>query len=217
MAEFTLPLDIKTLKLIGQRIDNKGNITFTVESNCTASACHKCGQLATKRYGYSSIKTIEHTSILDKRVFLEIKPIRYYCEHCNDGTTTTEKYDWVAKGGKTTQALEDYIMRNLIHSTIQDVSKKTGISYSTISTSVSNRIGDEVDWSKYSDLLTIGIDEISNRKGFNDYLAVVSVKDKHGNCKRLRKVDSSCFFINFTLCFIPVFFPFFAKFRCSNL
>jgi len=74
MAEFTLPLDIKTLKLIGQRIDNKGNITFTVESNCTSSTYHKCGQLATKRYGYSSIKTIEHTSILDKRVFLEIKP-----------------------------------------------------------------------------------------------------------------------------------------------
>jgi len=190
MAEFTLPLDIKTLKLIGQRIDNKGNITFTVESNCTSSTCHKCGQLATKRYGYSSIKTIEHTSILDKRVFLEIKPVRYYCEHCNDGTTTTEKYDWVAEGGKTTQALEDYIMRNLIHSTIQDVSKKTGISYSTISTSVSNRIGDEVDWSKYSDLQTIGIDEISNRKGFNDYLAVVSVKDKHGDLSVIAVLDS---------------------------
>ena len=190
MAEFTLPLDIKTLKLIGQRIDNKGNITFTVESNCTSSTCHKCGQLATKRYGYSSIKTIEHTSILDKRVFLEIKPVRYYCEHCNDGTTTTEKYDWVAKGGKTTQALEDYIMRNLIHSTIQDVSKKTGMSYSTISTSVSNRIGDKVDWSKYSDLQTIGIDEISNRKGFNDYLAVVSVKDKNGDLSVIAVLDS---------------------------
>ena len=92
MAEFTLPLDIKTLKIIGQRIDHKGNITFTVESNCTDSTCYKCGNLATKRYGYSSVKTIEHTSILDKRVFLEIKPVRYYCEHCNDGTTTTEKY-----------------------------------------------------------------------------------------------------------------------------
>ena len=54
MAEFTLPLDIKTLKIIGQRIDHKGNITFTVESNCTSSTCHKCGQLATKGYGYSS-------------------------------------------------------------------------------------------------------------------------------------------------------------------
>ena len=30
MAEFTLPLDIKTLKIIGQRIDHKGNITFSL-------------------------------------------------------------------------------------------------------------------------------------------------------------------------------------------
>ena len=54
MAEFTLPLDIKTLKIIGQRIDHKGNITFTVESNCTDSTCYKCVNLATKRYGDGS-------------------------------------------------------------------------------------------------------------------------------------------------------------------
>jgi transposase len=85
--------------------------------------------------------TFEHTSILDRRVFLRIKPVRYYCEHCDDGTTTTEKYDWVAKGGKITQALEDYIMRQLIHSTIQDVSRKTGLSYSTIYSAMTHRIG----------------------------------------------------------------------------
>ena len=121
MANFTLPLDIKTLKIIDQRIDYNGNITFRVESNCTETTCHKCGNLATKRHGHSYVMTFEHTSILDKKVFLEIKPVRYYCEHCNDGTTTTEKYGWLAEGGKITQALEDYIMRQLIHSTIQDV------------------------------------------------------------------------------------------------
>jgi len=134
--------------------------------------------------------TFEHTSILDKKVFLEIKPVRYYCEHCNDGTTTTEKYGWLAEGGKITQALEDYIMRQLIHSTIQDVSKKTGISYSTIETTINHRIGCDVDWSNYTDLNTIGIDEISNRKGHQDYLAVVSVKDKQGDLSVIAVLDS---------------------------
>ena len=180
MTSFTLPLDIKTLKITGQHIDYNGNITFDVESTCTETTCHKCGKQATKRYGHSYIMTFEHTSILDRRVFLRIQPVRYYCEHCNDGTTTTEKYDWVAKGGKITQALEDYIMRQLIHSTIQDVSRKTGLSYTTIYNSVSHRIGTKVDWSKHKDLHTIGIDEISNRKGHNDYLAIVSVKNKKG-------------------------------------
>lgn len=190
MANFTLPLDIKSLKITNQHIDSNGNITFSVESVCTGATCHKCGQLATKRYGHSYIMTFEHTSILDRRVFLKIKPVRYYCEHCNDGTTTTEKYDWVAKGGKITQALEDYIMRQLIHSTIQDVSRKTGVSYSTIYTSITNRIGTEVNWSKYKDLHTIGIDEISNRKGHQDYLAIVSVKNKKGENSIIAVLDN---------------------------
>ncbi len=190
MANFTLPLDIKTLKITDQRIDSNGNITFTVESNCTEKTCHKCGNLATKRHGHSYVMTFEHTSILDKKVFLEIKPVRYYCEHCNDGTTTTEKYGWLAEGGKITQALEDYIMRQLIHSTIQDVSKKTGVSYSTIETTINHRIGSEVDWSNYTDLNTIGIDEISNRKGHQDYLAVVSIKDKQGDLSVIAVLDS---------------------------
>ncbi|XSZ47026.1 transposase family protein [Francisella noatunensis] len=47
---------------------------------------------------------------------------------------TTEKYDWVAQGGKITKGLEEYILRCVINSTIQDVSKKERISYSTIAT-----------------------------------------------------------------------------------
>lgn len=190
MADFTLPLDIKTLKIIDQHIDCNGNITFTVESTCTGTTCHKCGKLATKRYGHSYVMTFEHTTILDKRVFLKIKPVRYQCEDCDDRPTTTEKYDWVAKGGKITQALEDYIMRQLIHATIQDVSRKTGVSYSTVYNSIQNRIGDKVDWSNYSDLHTIGIDEISNRKGHNDYLAVVSVRNKKGELSIIAVLDS---------------------------
>lgn len=65
---------------------------------------------------------IRHTSVFDQPVILEIKPIRYQCDHC--GSTTTEKYDWVAQGGKITKGLEEYILRCVINSTIQDVSKR---------------------------------------------------------------------------------------------
>ena len=64
----------------------------------------------------------------------------------------------------------------MIHSTIIDVSKKLKISYSTIETAINNKIGTQVNWSEHTDLMTIGIDEISNRKGHQDYLTIVSVK-----------------------------------------
>ena len=178
MTNFTLPLDIETLEITGQHVDSKGNIIFDVVSTCTETTCPKCGKPATKRYGHSHEILIQHTSILDRPVYLRIKPVRYQCEHCDDSPTTTEKYSWVAKSGKITKALEDFILRHMIHSTITDVSKKLKISYSTIETAINNKIGTQINWTEHVDLMTIGIDEISNRKGHQDYLTIVSVKNK---------------------------------------
>ena len=63
------------------------------------------------------------------------------------------------------------------------------ISYSTISTILSHRIGDSINWNKFSDLHTIGVDEISNRKGFKDFIAIIGAKDKHGSLCILAVLD----------------------------
>ena len=187
MTDFTLPLYIKSLEIISQRTDSKGNVVIDVESMCTNSTCHKCGKDATKRHGYGAVMEIRHTSVFDIPVILRIKTVRYKCEHC--GTTTTEQYDWIADGGKVTKGLEEYILRCVINSTIQDVTRKERISYSTVSTILSHKIGDSIDWSNFKDLHTIGIDEVSNRKGFKDFIAIISTKDKQGNLSILAVLD----------------------------
>lgn len=178
MVDFTLPLDISSLEITAQSIDSKGNITFTVVSTCSDTTCHNCGKPATKVYGSNPPRTIQHTSILDRKVYLQIRPVRYECHHC--GSTTSELYDWCDRNAKVTKALEEYIMRNLINSTIEDVSKKLKISYKTVASVVDREVSKEVDWSKYTDLETLGIDEISDRKGHQDYLAIISTKAKSG-------------------------------------
>ena len=140
MKDLTIPLDINNLKVISQALDSKGNIIITVESICTKTTCHKCGKDATKRYGYGSLMEYRHTSVFDAPVILRIKPVRYECEHCEAGTTTTERYDWVAEGGKITKGLEEYLLRCVINSTIQDVAKKERISYKTVQTMLNNLI-----------------------------------------------------------------------------
>lgn len=199
MANFSIPLDISSLKIISQRVDSKGNIVITVESKCDKTTCHNCGKDATKRYGHGSIMEFRHTSVFDQPVIIRIKPVRYQCEHCN--STTSEQYDWVAKGGKVTKGLEEYIMRCLINSTIQDVSRKEGISYSTIETALAHRVGKHVNWDNLNDIVTIGIDEISNRKGFKDFIAVVSARDSEDNLHVLailkdRKKETVLDFLN---------------------
>jgi transposase len=123
---------------------------------------------------------VQHTKILERKVYLRIKPVRYECKACDDHPTTTGKYNWCSKNAKITTAFEEYLMRCLINSTVEDVSRKESVSYKTIVRAVSRQVNSTVDWSQYTDLNTIGIDEISDKKGHHDYLAIVSTKSKSG-------------------------------------
>jgi transposase len=180
MAQITLPLDIESLEIISQAIDTEGNIVIEVRSTKTYSTCHKCGKHATKRYGTAPKMKVRHLPILDTPVYLVIQPIRYQCEHCDDHPTTTEQYDWCDRRSTITKGLEEYLVRNLIHSTVQDVSRKEGVSYETVISAVDRQVKQQVDWSEYDNLETIGIDEISMKKGHQDYVTIISVRSKSG-------------------------------------
>ncbi|MDP4164369.1 MAG: ISL3 family transposase [Bacillota bacterium] len=183
MNEITIPLDIKSLKIIAQTIDKNGNIIIDVESVNTCSSCHKCGKPATKHNGTAPMRLIRHLPIFDTPVYLRITPVRYSCEDCDDHPTTTEQYDWCDRNATTTKGLEEYLMRCLIHSTIEDVSKKEKISCQIIQTILDRQIKVEVDWEKVHGIETLGIDEIAIKKGYRSYVTVVSAKTQEGSLK----------------------------------
>lgn len=180
MSKIDLSLDIDSLEILSQTVDKQGNIVIEVQSKATSTPCHKCGKTATKRYGYGPILTVKHLPLFDRPVYLKIRSVRYQCEHCDDHPTTSEQYDWCDRGSKTSKGLEKYLMRSLIHSTVQDVSRKEGIGYKSIVSILQRHIGEEVDWSDYQDLETIGIDEISMKKGYQDFLTIISAIEKSG-------------------------------------
>ena len=176
MTQFTLPLDISSLEITAQSVDNKGNIIFDVVSKGTYSTCHKCGKPATKRAGTAPVRLIRHVSILDTPVYLRITPIRYSCENCDDHPTTTEQYDWCDRNASTTSKLEEYLMRCLINSTIVDVSRKETIGERVVENILNRQVVKKADWSQIKGLNTLGIDEIALKKGYDSYVTVVSAK-----------------------------------------
>jgi len=189
MSEFTLPLDINTLEIISQHIDDKGNIVFKVKSNKGYSTCHKCGKHATKPNGHAPLRRVRHLPILDKPVYLEITPARYRCEHCDDGTTTTEQYEWTDRNATVTKGLEEYLMRSLIHSTIADVSAKERIGYKAIQSVLDRLVSKEVEWEQLKSLDVIGVDEIALRKGHNHYMTIISARPKAGEIRVIAVID----------------------------
>ena len=181
MSNFTLSLGIDTLEITAQSIDNKGNIIFDVKSTKADTPCRICGKLINKQHGYGEVLTVQHLSILDQSVYLRIRVVRYQCQDCDDHPTTSESYDWMERKAKTTKALDAYINRQLIHSTVEDVSKKEKISYDVVESALNREVRKTVDWSEYKDLTTLGIDEIALRKGQNDYVTIISTKTKEGH------------------------------------
>jgi len=189
MEQINIPLDINSLKITAQTMDKKGNIILDVVSKNTNSICHKCGNPATKPNGVAPVRLIRHLSILDTPVYLRITPIRYSCEHCDDHPTTTEQYDWCDRNTTTTKGLENYLMRYLINSTIEDVSKKEKIGQRVIQSALDRQIQKEVDWNKIDNLETIGIDEIATKKGHDSYVTVISAKFKEESPMVLTVID----------------------------
>jgi transposase len=181
MSNFTLPLGIDSLKITAQTVDTQGNIIFDVESTATSTPCHKCGKSTAKKYSHGEIITVRHLPILDQPVYLRIRVMRYQCTSCDDHPTTSEKYDWMERKAKTTKALDSYINRQIIHSTVEDVSKKERIHYDIVESALNRMVDTAVDWANYNDLSTMGIDEIALRKGNKDYVTIVSSKDKTGS------------------------------------
>mgnify|MGYP001256220758 CR=1 FL=1 len=181
MSHFQLPLDIDSLEIISQSVDHKGTIRFEVKSKAKGTHCHKCGKWCDKVYGLGETLTVQHVSILDKPVYLRICVVRYQCEECEDGLTTSERYDWMERKSKTTKALDAYINRQLIHSTVEDVAKKVRTTAEIVESALHRCIKHQVKWEDYKDLTTIGIDEIALRKGHNNFVVVVSCKNKDGD------------------------------------
>lgn len=178
-TKITVPLDIDSLEILSQSIDYKGNIILEVRSKKTETMCHKCGKSATIRHGHGQILRIKHLPILKTPLYLQIKPLRYRCEHCNDHPTTTEQYDWCKRGSNVSRSLENFLLLSLVHSTIQDVSRKYNVGYKELTSIVNRNIDIQVDWDQYKDLNTIGIDEISMKKGHKSFVTIISSRTKH--------------------------------------
>jgi transposase len=124
MAEIQIPLGIDSLEIIAQSVDEQGNIVIDVKSTKTETPCRKCGKLIHKQHGLDECLTIRHLSILDQPVYLRVKVVRYQCTDCDDHPTTSESYDWVDRKSTTTKALDRYLNRCLINSTVEEFPEK---------------------------------------------------------------------------------------------
>ena len=174
MTEISVFLDIPDIEVTGIKRAKNGDYHISVKSTQKGTKCKKCGKHIDKFHGYGKEISLRHLPILDNKVYIIIKPLRYMCPYCPDKPTTTQETSWYSLRSPYTRAYEEYILRCLINSTVEDVSIKEEIGYESIMGVIDRNIAEEVDFEKIKKLEVIGIDEISLKKGHKDYATIIT-------------------------------------------
>ena len=175
-----IPLDIPDVQIEKLDTSSTKGFVLTLTSTLKGTACKCCGKPIDKFYGYSKEITLRHLPILDKTVWLKIKPKRYQCSDCDNGPTTTQTCSWYDSKSPHTKAYEQWLLRDLINSTITDVSMKRGIGKAAVEGIINRYIHQQVDWQTIKTIPLLGIDEIALKKGHKDFVVIVSAINEQG-------------------------------------
>ena len=107
-------------------------ITLQVEHAQHFAVCHKCGARATDFFRNGEKLVLRHLPIFNRPVFLVLQSKRYRCLPCGGYATTTQQENWYDAQAHCTRALAEFLLLELVNSTISDVTCKHQVSYDTL-------------------------------------------------------------------------------------
>jgi transposase len=178
--QVTIPLDIPDVRVLGTEISPSGDVIITVESTKNEIRCHKCGKLIRKFHGRDSWVSIRYMPVFGRPTYLRYRPKRYQCQECEGQPTTTEVVDWHAAKSPHAKAFDEHLLFQLVNATIEDVAIKEGVSYDCVLGALERQVNAQVEWGQYTQLGTLGLDEIALKKGHRDFVVIVTARMENG-------------------------------------
>jgi len=175
-AQVIVPLDIPDVRVIKTEINVRGELIITIESTKPGTSCHRCGRWIEKFHGHDDWVILRHLPVFGRPSYLRYRPRRYQCLACEGQPTTTQRLDWQDEGSPHTFAYDEHLLLELVGTTIEDVSIKERIAYDAVLGALERRISAQVDWSAYSSLEVLGLDEIALKKGHRDFVTIVTAR-----------------------------------------
>ncbi len=183
-AKIEIPLDLPKIRILNTELSGR-EIVITVESTREWAICRKCGAEIREFHSYGRLLRLRHLPILGRPVIIEIRPKRFRCPTCDGNPTTTQKLDWYDERSLHTKAYDQWLMTQLIGSTISDVARKEQTTYDAVLGALYRQIAIEVSWDQIEELEILGLDEIALKKGHRDFVVLVTTRDAEGQVKLL--------------------------------
>src|SRR5512142_1965 len=176
-------LNLPKVRVLNSEFSGQGDLIIRVESTQRGTTCRRCGREIDQIHGYDRALRLRHWPLFERRVYLELRPKRYRCGHCEGGPTTTQRCSWYEPNSSYTRAFEHDMLRALINSTVADISRKHGLSEESVEGIVERYLAKQIDWSMLKWLGVVGIDEIALRKGHRDFVVLVTSPDPAGQLR----------------------------------
>jgi transposase len=174
-VQISVPLDLDNVEVL--KVECEGEtIHIHVESTLKYARCERCGRKIMTFHGYGDWVKLQHLPSFGRQVFIHYRPKRYECPYCDNHPTTRQQVTWHEPNSPNTKAYEEYLLRCLVNSTVQDVSTKERIGYDAVEGVLDRCIARQVDWTRYSRLGVLGLDEITRLKGHGDFITIVSAR-----------------------------------------
>src|SRR5512143_1673983 len=180
-----LPLDLPDVRGLASRLLEDGTLLIEVESTFPTAPGYRCGRERDRFHGYDRPIRLRQLPVFGRTVWIEIGPKRYRCPVCEGGPTTTQRCSWYDPNRPHTKAFEQWVLKQLVHSTVADVSRQLELGIKAVEGIVEHYIAAAVDWATFTVLNTIEIDEVALCKGQGHYVAVVWARDSVGNTHAL--------------------------------
>lgn len=165
---FSVLLELPEFKVVNQEILSTHYLVH-VEKKMDEERCPHCG-FHTRIVHDSRTRKIRDLSVLNKPLILLVYVKRYRCQNCEE--VFSSSFESVASHQHYTNRFRQFIYEQVLGTTIQDISRKYQIAYSTV-----ERIFYSVAYEKAKDHqaviqeiqddqdITLSLDEIAVRKG----------------------------------------------------
>jgi transposase len=183
-ANIEIPLDLPDIRILKTEMGQR-EIVITVESTREWAICARCGNEIREFHSYGRQLRLRHLPILGRPVIIEIRPKRFRCPTCDHHPTTTQKLDWYNERSLHTVAYDQWLLLQLIGSTISDVARKEGTTYDAVLGAVDRQIAGEVSWEQIEQLEILGLDEVALKKGHRDFIVLLTTRQAEGQVKLL--------------------------------
>ena len=174
-VQISVPLDLDNVEVLKVEFEGE-TIHSHVESTLKYARCERCGRKIMTFHGYGDWVKLQHLPSFGRKVFIHYRPKRYECPYCDNHPTTRQQVTWHEPNSPNTKAYDEYLLRCLVNSTVQDVSTKERIGYDAVEGVLDRCIDRQVDWTRYPRLGVLGLDEITRLKGHGDFITIVSAR-----------------------------------------